>query len=131
MSVRPLLCIGSPCHPPACRIPWQRGSAVSEDRSLIRREQLPLSGRYVAPRTPTEVKLAQIWARVLSMDRVGIEDRYHDLGGDSFLARVIFGEAESAFQLDIPLTLLAEAATIAQLAARIDVLAQLRVAVRE
>lgn len=101
---------------------------MSEDRSLVRRELLPLPGRYVAPRTPTEVRLAQIWARVLSMDRVGVEDRYHDLGGDSFLARVIFGEAESAFQLDIPLALLAEAATIAQLAERIDAIARSRVA---
>jgi acyl carrier protein len=98
---------------------------VSEDGSLVRRELLPLPGRYVAPRTPTEVKLAQIWARVLSMDRVGIDDRYQDLGGDSFLARVIFSEAEATFQLDIPLALLAEAATIAQLAARIDTLAQM------
>ncbi len=99
---------------------------MSEDSSLVRRELLPLPRRYVAPRTPTEEKLAQIWARVLSMDRVGVEDRYQDLGGDSFLARVIFGEAESAFRLDIPLALLAEAATIAQLAGRIDALLQAR-----
>jgi len=99
---------------------------MSEDGSLVRREQLPLPGRYVAPRTATEATLAKIWARALSMDRVGVEDRYQDLGGDSFLAIIIFGEAGSTFQLDIPLTLLAEAATIAQLAARIDALAQAR-----
>jgi acyl carrier protein len=100
---------------------------VSEpDSSLVRREQLPLPGRYVAPRTPTEVKLARIWAQALSMDRVGMEDRYHDLGGDSFLATVIFGEIEAVFQLDVPLALLREAATIAQLAQRIDVLAESR-----
>lgn len=96
---------------------------MSENSSLVRRELLPLSGRYVAPRTPTEAKLAQIWARALSMDRVGVEDRYQDLGGDSFLARVIFGEAEAEFHLELPLGLLAEAATIAQLAVRIDSLA--------
>ncbi len=104
---------------------------MSADSSLVRRELLPLPGRYVAPRTSTEVKLAHIWARVLSMDRVGVEDRYQDLGGDSFLARVIFGEAEAAFQLDIPLKLLAEAGTIAQLAARIDALLQSRAPSRE
>lgn len=92
--------------------------------SLVRREQLPLPGRYVAPRTPTEVTLAQIWSEALSMDRVGIEDRYHDLGGDSLLAQVIFAEIENVFKLDVPLTLLAEAATIAQLATRIDALTQ-------
>jgi L-serine---[L-seryl-carrier protein] ligase len=99
---------------------------VTGDSSLVRRELLPLRGRYVAPRTPTEATLAKIWARVLSMDRVGVDDRYQDLGGDSFLARVIFSEAESEFRMNIPLALLAEAATIAQLAARIDSLAQAR-----
>jgi len=104
---------------------------VSADSGLVRRELLPLPGRYVAPRTSTELKLAQIWARVLSMDRVGVEDRYQDLGGDSFLARVIFGEAESTFQLDIPLKLLQEAGTIALLAARVDALLKSRVAPQE
>jgi|SRR5581483_7137759 len=98
----------------------------ASDGSVVRREQLPLPGRYAAPRTPTEVRLAQIWADALSMDRVGIEDRYHDLGGDSFLAQVIFAEIEAAFNFDVPLTLLAEAATIAQLAAKIDALVQTR-----
>ena len=104
---------------------------MSEDGSLVRRELLPLPGRYVAPRTPTEVRLAQIWTRALSMDRIGVEDRYQDLGGDSFLARVIFKEAEAAFQLEIPLRLLAEAATIALLAARIDALMQRRIEARD
>lgn len=96
------------------------------DGSLVRREQLPLPGRYVAPRTPTEVTLAQIWTAALSMDRVGIEDRYHDLGGDSLLAQVIFAEIEAVLKFEVPLALLAEAATIAQLAARIDALVQTR-----
>jgi acyl carrier protein len=91
---------------------------------LVRREQLPLPGRYIAPRTPTEAKLADIWAQVLSMDRVGIEDRYHDLGGDSFLATVIFTEIEAVYRFDVSVALLAEADTIAQLATRIDVLAR-------
>jgi len=90
------------------------------DTSLIRREQLPLPARYVAPRTPTERALARIWARALSMDRVGIQDRYPDLGGDSLIARAIFTEIEALFGSDASLTLLSEAETIAELAARID-----------
>ncbi|CAG0965734.1 hypothetical protein PLCT2_01023, partial [Planctomycetaceae bacterium] len=41
---------------------------------------------YVAPRTATEASLAQIWAEVLKLDRVGIYDSFFELGGHSLLA---------------------------------------------
>jgi non-ribosomal peptide synthase protein (TIGR01720 family) len=40
----------------------------------------------VAPRTPAEELLAGIWAQVLGVDRVGVEDDFFTLGGDSILA---------------------------------------------
>lgn len=92
------------------------------EESLVRREQLPLPSAYVEPRTATEARLAEIWSTVLSMDRVGVEDSYHDLGGDSFLATVIFGMIEETFRIELPVALLAEAATIAALAQKIDTL---------
>jgi amino acid adenylation domain-containing protein len=39
-----------------------------------------------APRTPTEQRLAQIWATVLGQSAIGIDDNFFDLGGDSFAA---------------------------------------------
>ena len=38
---------------------------------------------YVAPRNDTERALARIWSQVLNMDRVGIDDGFFSLGGDS------------------------------------------------
>lgn len=97
-------------------------SAVPPEQPLVLREQLPLPRPYVAPRTPTEQRLAEIWRTVLTMDFVGVEDRYHDLGGDSFLATMIFGMIEETFQVTIPMAILVDAPTIAELAPKIDYL---------
>jgi acyl carrier protein len=43
----------------------------------------PAAAGYVAPRTEAERVLAQVWADVLGVDRVGIEDNFFDLSGDS------------------------------------------------
>jgi len=41
---------------------------------------------YVAPRTPVEKALAQIWSTVLGIDEVGIHEHFFELGGDSILS---------------------------------------------
>src|SRR6185503_13337041 len=41
---------------------------------------------FVAPSTPTEKKLARVWAQVLDADRVGVHDNFLDLGGQSLHA---------------------------------------------
>jgi amino acid adenylation domain-containing protein len=45
-----------------------------------------LRAEFVAPRTPVEEKLAEIWAQVLDLERVGIHDDFFELGGDSILS---------------------------------------------
>ena len=90
---------------------------------VIRREQLPLLTRpYRAPRTPTERRLAEIWRAALSLDQVGIDDGYVDLGGDSLIAAVIFSRIEAELGAHLPMVTLDSAPTVADLAARIDAL---------
>ncbi|SDM57636.1 non-ribosomal peptide synthetase [Allokutzneria albata] len=48
---------------------------------------------YVAPRTPTEEKLAEIWAKVLRVERVGVDDDFFALGGDSILSIQVVSRA--------------------------------------
>jgi aryl carrier-like protein len=57
---------------------------------------------HVAPRTPAEVKLAEIWAGVLGRDRVGIEDNIFEIGGDSLL---IFRITARANEAGLPITI--------------------------
>ena len=54
------------------------------------RSRPELEVAYAAPRSDIETLLAKIWAEVLAIDRVGIDDNFFDLGGDSLVAsRVI------------------------------------------
>ncbi len=94
------------------------------DPMLVQREQLPLPRPYVAPRTQTERKLAAIWCEVLTMDRIGIDDAYTDLGGDSFLASLVFAMIVEAFAISLPLSILVTSPTIAELAAKLDAFAR-------
>lgn len=88
---------------------------------IIRREQLVLLTRpYVAPRTPTEVRLAEIWSAALCVDRVGVDDGYLELGGDSLIAAMIFSKIEVTMGIRIPMVILNTAPTIAELALEIE-----------
>ncbi|GAA4791365.1 non-ribosomal peptide synthase/polyketide synthase [Streptomyces ziwulingensis] len=52
--------------------------------------------RYVAPRTPTERTLAGVWADILHVDRVGVDDNFFSLGGDSILSIQVVAQARQA-----------------------------------
>ena len=75
---------------------------------------------YVAPRNPVEEQLAQIWAEVLKLDKVGIHDNFFELGGHSLLATQVASKIRATFQIDFPLQALFEAFTVAELGLRIN-----------
>jgi len=51
---------------------------------------------YVAPSTPTEEKLAEIWAQVLGIEKPGVYDNFFELGGESIIAIQIISKANQA-----------------------------------
>ena len=75
-----------------------------------------LESAHVAPRTPAEKILADIWADVLGLEAVGVDDNFLELGGDSILSIQVISRAKRA-GLHLTLTHLWECPTVAGLAA--------------
>ncbi|HYD80083.1 MAG TPA: amino acid adenylation domain-containing protein, partial [Paucimonas sp.] len=97
----------------------------------VERKLLPAPGMtrsevgYVAPRNPVEQTLAEIWAEVLSLDRVGVLDNFFNLGGHSMLAMQMISKVRAAYDTDLPIRSLFESPTVATLAAQLEqILAQ-------
>ncbi|WP_454694305.1 amino acid adenylation domain-containing protein [Achromobacter aegrifaciens] len=88
----------------------------------VDRKALPLPQRaaagdgYEAPSDEAEQVLAQVWAQVLRLERVGRQDNFFDLGGDSILALQIVARARRLGMRFTPLQLM-ERQTIAAVAA--------------
>jgi acyl carrier protein len=84
------------------------------------RDRPELETNFVAPQTPTEQELAQIWLEVLGIERVGVHDNFFELGGHSLLVTQIISRVRTQFGTEIAVRDLFTASTIAQLAKQID-----------
>ncbi len=65
-----------------------------------------LENEYIAPRTPFEQVLAEIWSEIFEVEQVGLQDNFFELGGHSLLAMRLYSRIEAAFGLDVPIGLL-------------------------
>jgi acyl carrier protein len=79
-----------------------------------------LEKTFTAPTTPVEGILANIWAAVLKLDKVGIHDNFFHLGGHSLLATQIVSRVHSAFGIELPLRRIFESPTVAGIAITIS-----------
>ncbi|MDQ2881212.1 MAG: amino acid adenylation domain-containing protein [Actinomycetota bacterium] len=77
------------------------------------------SADSVAPRTETERVLARIWAEVLGVRTVGLEDDFFALGGDSILGVRILSRIRTALGAELPVRALFETRTVARLVERL------------
>ena len=74
------------------------------DRKALPEPQFK-SAAYIAPRNPQEQQLADIWAQVLQVERVGISDNFFELGGDSILSLQVISRVRNHPTLQMELKL--------------------------
>ena len=78
---------------------------LPKQNALIARESLALSTSYEAPESALESLIAEVFAQALGLERVGVNDDFFDLGGDSLGAEIISMNISErtgqGFELDI------------------------------
>ncbi|HEU4883963.1 MAG TPA: condensation domain-containing protein, partial [Longimicrobium sp.] len=90
------------------------------DRKALPAPEFASAETYVAPRTPVEEVLAGIWAEVLRLERVGVEESFFELGGHSLLATRVVSRIREVFGVEMPLRALFEGPTVSALAVRVE-----------
>ena len=73
---------------------------------------------YVVPKTELQQKIAVIWQEILGVEKVGIEDNFFDLGGNSLLMMRLYSQLREIITVDFPLLELFRHPTISALARR-------------
>lgn len=79
-------------------------------------ERPDLEKPFVAPQTPLEVELTQIWEEVLNVRPIGVKDNFFELSGNSLLAAKLLVQVEQKMGQKLSLAVLFQAPTIEQFA---------------
>jgi thioesterase domain-containing protein/acyl carrier protein len=90
------------------------------DRKALPAPTTAGAAAYVAPATPAERAVVQVWQDVLRVERVGMHDSFFELGGHSLLATQLLGRLRVELGMQLSLKDIFEAQTPAGLVARAD-----------
>jgi amino acid adenylation domain-containing protein/non-ribosomal peptide synthase protein (TIGR01720 family) len=97
-------------------LPLTPSGKIDRARLAAGAGEQPVERPYTAPRTDTERQLAAIWMQVLEVDRIGVDDRFLDLGGNSLKAILMVSRVLKAMGTKITIRHVFEHDTIATLA---------------
>ena len=93
----------------------------SEESRLESKHLRPnLKTAYVPPSSQTEQRIAKRYQELLGIEQVGIHDSFFDLGGNSLIGTQMISQLRQDFNVEMPISLLFEAPTVAELALTIE-----------
>ncbi len=98
-----------------------QGEGAAERPSSEQHPRPELGTVYVSPEDAVDRRLAEIWGRLLGLDRVGLDDNFFELGGTSLLAVHMMGRLKSEFSVALSVPTLFEAPTVRALGQKIRV----------
>ncbi|HEX8337890.1 MAG TPA: amino acid adenylation domain-containing protein, partial [Pyrinomonadaceae bacterium] len=105
---------------------WVGGGPAADEAGPKSQAQAALHARpdldsaYAAPRNEFEAAVAGVWQELLGIERVGVNDDFFELGGHSLLATQVASRIKSTFDVDLPLRVLFESPTAADLARQVQ-----------
>ena len=91
-------------------------------QALPEPEQAASQKTYIAPRTPTEQTIAEVWAEVLrrDKDKISADDNFFDLGGHSLLATQVVSRLRQRFLVEIPMRAIFDRPSVSGLAEAVE-----------
>ncbi|AOW99701.1 hypothetical protein BJP34_09735 [Moorena producens PAL-8-15-08-1] len=100
-------------------LPLTPNGKIDRKALLAVNVDLSLEEQYVAPSTPNQEIIANVFASVLGRVNVGIYDNFFELGGHSLLATQLISRLRQSFEIEIPLRAIFESPTVKQLDGKI------------
>ena len=96
------------------------GKVNRKDLPSVEDLQITPAQEYVAPRTPIEEVLVEIWQTMLGLPKVGVRDDFFDLGGNSFTAVRVLAQITEQVGRNLPLGILLTGRTVEALANKLS-----------
>lgn len=94
-------------------------SGKIDRKSLPALEELRANVALISPRSEMEKEVSRIFCRVLGLEKIGVDEDFFLLGGQSLLATLVISRVRRSLRVDVPLRSLFEAPTVAGLVERI------------
>jgi len=102
------------------KLPLTSNGKVDRNALTVPGQLRPVETSFEPPRTSVEKTLASFYSRILHLEKVGVNDDFFMLGGNSIHAVLLSSEVRQGFQIELPLRKFFENPTVGGLAGTIE-----------